>query len=207
MAHEPDLATPERISELLAAWANRDPAAREELVPIVYGELRRLAHHYMRAERAGHTLQPTALVNEACLRLLGQRTKSWENRSHFVAVAAQVMRQVLVDFARRAKAEKRGFGVASEALDESMAADTAETPEMVLALDAALQRLAECDPRQARIVELRYFAGLSIEETAALLEVSPRTVKREWTVARAWLRGELGSANRHSSPTDTTAIG
>jgi RNA polymerase sigma factor (TIGR02999 family) len=137
------------------------------------------------------------LINEAYLRLVAQRERELVNRSHFVAVAAHVMRQVLVDFARHAKAAKRGFGVAPGPLEES-AAVTIENPETVLALDAALTRLAGMDERQARIVELRYFAGLSIDEAAGVMEVSPRTIKREWTSARAWLRGELGASDIHS---------
>ncbi len=192
----------EGVTQLLQRYRHGDAGAEEELFRRVYGELHRLAEHYLRGERPDHTLQPTALVNEAYLRLVRQRSKDWANRSHFIAVAASVMRQVLVDFARRAKAEKRAFGVAPELLEEGMVAVSTEDPETVLALDAALQRLAEFDSRQARLVELRYFAGLSIEETAGLLNVSARTVKREWTIARAWLRAELsvGTAGSPSTP-------
>ena len=181
------------VTQLLHQYRQGDSTAEAQLFSRVYAELHRLAAHYLRGERPDHSLQPTALVNEAYLRLVGQREKEWANRSHFVAVSARIMRQVLVDCARRAKAEKRAFGIAPEQLDESIAG-AAQDPEMILALDGALTRLAEYDERQARVVELRYFAGLSVEETARLLSVSDRTVKREWVLARAWLRGELAGA-------------
>src|SRR5262249_28319521 len=152
------------VTALLERYRHGDRAAESELFQRIVGELRRLAAHYLSRERRDHILQPTALVNEAYLRLVGQREKEWANRSHFVAVAASVMRQVLIDCARQAKAEKRDFGVATE-LDDSIPAVTAH-PDMLIDLDAALTRLAACDERQARVVELRYFAGLSIEETA-----------------------------------------
>jgi RNA polymerase sigma factor (TIGR02999 family) len=186
------------VTQLLRRYRGGDRAAEAELFKRLYDELHRIAAHYLHGERPDHTLQPTALINEAYLRLVAQRERELVNRSHFVAVAALVMRQVLVDFARRAKAAKRAFGVAPVPLEESIAV-TIERPETVLALDAALNRLAEMDERQARIVELRYFAGLSIEEAAEVLDVSPRTIKREWTSARAWLRGELGGADTHSA--------
>jgi RNA polymerase sigma factor (TIGR02999 family) len=189
------------FTQLLRRYRQGDRTSEAELFNRVYGELHRLASHYLRGERPGHTLQPTALVNEAYLRLINQREKEWASRAHFIAVSANVMRQVLVDCARRAKAEKRAFGIAAEPLDESIPVAIQE-PEMVLALDEALARLAQYDERQARIVELRYFAGLSIEETAGLLEVSPRTVKREWTPARAWLHGELSSIDSHPPVTN-----
>jgi RNA polymerase sigma-70 factor, ECF subfamily len=181
------------VTQLLERYRAGDREAEAALFKGVYGELRRLAAHYLRGERPDHTLQPTALVNEAYLRLVRQRDKDWQNRGHFVAVAAKVMRQVLVDFARRAKAEKRGFGIAPHILEDASGAG-GEDPALILALDEALSELARYDERQARIVELRYFAGLSVEETAGLLSVSPRTVKREWTLARAWLHGELTGA-------------
>jgi RNA polymerase sigma factor (TIGR02999 family) len=179
------------VTLLLQQYRSGDSGAEAQLFSRVYGELHRLAAHYLRGERPDHSLQPTALVNEAYLRLVSQREKEWANRSHFVAVSARIMRQVLVDCARRAKAEKRDFGIAPQPLDDSISA-AARDPEMVLALDTALTKLAEYDERQARVVELRHFAGLSVEETASLLGVSPRTVRREWMLARAWLRGELG---------------
>ena len=189
----------EGVTELLHRYREGDRDAEGELFGRVYGELHRLAAHYLKGERQDHTLQPTALVNEAYLRLIGRRHKDWANRAHFVAVAACTMRQVLVDCARKAKAEKRAFGIAPEPLEGRDVAVRIENPDMVLALDAALERLAEYDKRQARIVELRYFAGLSIERTAALLDVSETTVKREWTLARAWLRAELSSGGIESA--------
>jgi RNA polymerase sigma factor (TIGR02999 family) len=191
MAEQPDPAPPERISQLLADWANRDPAARDRLVPIVYGELRRLAHHYMRAERAGHTLQTTALVNEVYLRLAGIDGLRWQDRAHFFAMAATLMRRVLVDYARQRGREKRGAGVSVVSLNENALA--AEPSVDVIALDQALERLAAIDPQQSRIVELRFFTGLSVEETAEALGISPATVKRDWAIAKLWLYNELKS--------------
>jgi RNA polymerase sigma factor (TIGR02999 family) len=181
----------ERISKLLADWANRDPAAREQLVPIVYGELRRLAHHYMRGERAGHTLQTTALVNEVYLRLAGIEAMRWRDRAHFFAMTATLMRRVLVDYARQRGREKRGAGVTVTSLTEN--AVSAQPEVDVIALDEALERLATVDPQQSRVVELRFFAGLSVEETAEALGISPATVKRDWSTAKLWLYNELRS--------------
>jgi RNA polymerase sigma factor (TIGR02999 family) len=189
MAQDPDVAARERISQLLADWANRDPAAREQLVPIVYEELRRLAHHYMRGERAGHTLQTTALVNEVYLRLAGIDALRWRDRAHFFAMAATLMRRVLVDYARQRGREKRGAGVSVTSLDEN--AVTPQPAVDIVALDEALERLAAVDPQQSRVVELRFFAGLSVEETAEALGISPATVKRDWATARLWLYNEL----------------
>ena len=175
---------------MLADWSKEDPAARDALVALVYEELRRLAHHYMHGERANHTLQTTALVNEAYLRLTDLTRMQWRDRGHFFAMAATLMRRILVDHARDRARDKRGGGVIFTALqDEQVAA-----PPTVdaLALDAALDRLAAIDPLHARIVELRYFAGLTIEETSEALGISPATVKREWTWARAWLHRQLG---------------
>jgi RNA polymerase sigma factor (TIGR02999 family) len=188
MAEEPDAAR-ERVSQLLADWANRDPAARERLVPIVYEELRRLAHHYMRGERAGHTLQTTALVNEVYLRLAGIDALQWRDRAHFFAMAATLMRRVLVDYARQRGREKRGAGVSVISLDENALAPQPAID--VVALDDALERLAAVDPQQSRVVELRFFAGLSVEETAEALGISPATVKRDWATAKLWLYNEL----------------
>lgn len=188
MGPDPDEASPERISELLADWANGDPAARERLVPIVYEELRRLAHHYMRGERSGHTLQTTALVNEVYLRLAGIDALRWRDRVHFFAMAATLMRRVLVDYARLRGREKRGAGLSITSLDDA----TAPQPAVdIVALDEALGRLAAVDPQQGRVVELRFFAGLSVEETAEALGISPATVKRDWATARLWLYNEL----------------
>jgi RNA polymerase sigma factor (TIGR02999 family) len=178
-----------RVSQLLTEWANRDPRAREELVPIVYEELRRLAHHYMRGEREGHTLQTTALVNEVYLRLAGIETLQWRDRTHFFAMAATLMRRVLVDYARQRRREKRGGGVSITSLDDNAAAPEAAVD--IVALDQALERLAAFDPQQSRIVELRFFAGMSVEETATALEISPATVKRDWATAKLWLYREL----------------
>jgi len=187
-------------SVLLQRYRAGDLTAQARLYEHLYDELHRLALHYMRGEKSGHVLQPTALINEAYIRLMDQREKDFQNRSHFVGFAATVMRQVLVDFARAANTAKRNFGRNPEPLDESLpVASPAPTDALVLEadllkLDAALIRLERLDERQARVVELRYFAGLSIEATAALLEVSERTVKRDWTQARAWLYGELKSS-------------
>ena len=179
----------QEVARLLADWSNADPAARDALVAIVYDELRRLAHHYMQGERANHTLQTTALVNEAYLRLTDLTRMQWRDRAHFFAMAATLMRRVLVDHARDRARDKRGGGVVFTALeDEPMAAPSSID---ALALDEALDRLAAIDPQHARIVELRYFAGLTIEETSEALRISPATVKREWTFARAWLHHQL----------------
>ena len=179
-----------QVSRLLADWSKEDPAARDALVAIVYKELQRLAHHYMQGERANHTLQATALVNEAYLRLTDLTRMQWRNRAHFFAMAATLMRRVLVDHARDRARDKRGGGVVFTTLQDERVA----TPPGIdaLALDEALDRLAAIDPMHARIVELRYFAGLTIEETSDALGISPATVKREWTFARAWLHHQLG---------------
>ena len=179
----------EQISQLLEAWAGKDPEARDALVPIVYGELHRLAHHYMRTERAGHTLQTTALVNEAYLRLVDVDRVQWRDRAHFFAMAATMMRRILVDHARGHARDKRGGGVVMTSLDENLAAPSRAVD--VIALDEALERLGRIDERQARLVELRYFAGLTIEEAAEALGISAGTLKREWAIAKAWLYREL----------------
>lgn len=191
MGNDPEGAAPDGISELLAGWANHDAAARERLVPLVYQELRRLAHHYMRGERAGHTLQTTALVNELYVRLAGLDRLQWRDRAHFFAMAATLMRRVLVDYARQRGREKRGGGVSVTSLDDQAVAP--EPPVDLLALDEALARLAAADPQQSRVVELRFFAGLSVEETAEALGISPATVKRDWATAKLWLYHELRS--------------
>lgn len=180
----------QQVSRLLADWSKEDPAARDALVAIVYQELRRLAHHYMQGERANHTLQTTALVNEAYLRLTDLTRMQWRDRAHFFAMAATLMRRILVDHARDRARDKRGGGVVFTTLQDERVA----TPPGIdaLALDEALDRLAAIDPVHARIVELRYFAGLTIEETSEALRISPATVKREWTWARAWLYHQLG---------------
>jgi RNA polymerase sigma factor (TIGR02999 family) len=178
-----------QISQLLEAWAGHDPAARDALVPIVFDELHRLAHHYMRTERAGHTLQTTALVNEAYLRLVDVDRMQWRDRAHFFAMAATMMRRILVDHARANGRDKRGGGVVMTSFDEDVTAPSRGVD--VIALDEALDRLGRLDQRQARLVELRYFAGLTIEEAAEALAISPGTVKREWAIAKAWLYREL----------------
>ena len=189
MGQEADARGPEPISQLLADWENHDPGARERLVPIVYEELRRLAHHYMRGERDGHTLQTTALVNEVYLRLAGLDSLRWHDRAHFFAMAATLMRRVLVDYARQRGRDKRGAGVSVISLDENAIAPQPAVD--IVALDEALERLAAVDPQQGRVVELRFFAGLSVKETAEALGVSAATVKRDWATAKLWLYNEL----------------
>jgi RNA polymerase sigma factor (TIGR02999 family) len=191
MGQEADGHGQEPISQLLADWANHDPAARDRLLPIVYEELRRLAHHYMRGERDGHTLQTTALVNEAYLRLAGIDGLQWRDRAHFFAMVATLMRRVLVDHARQRGRDKRGAGVSVTSLDEHAIAPSPAVD--VVALDEALERLTAVDPQQGRVVELRFFAGLSVKETAEALGISAATVKRDWSTAKLWLYNELAS--------------
>jgi len=179
-----------RINELLASWGRGDPEAREALIPVVYAELRRLARRQLWRERPDHTLQSAALVNEAYLRLVRQEPPHWQNRAHFFAVAAQMMRHILVDHARNRRAAKRGAGAPLLTLSPELAPADEREIDLVL-LDDALTRLTELDPEQARLIELRFFAGLSIEETAVVMGISPATVKREWATARVWLRREL----------------
>jgi RNA polymerase sigma factor (TIGR02999 family) len=186
--------SPRDVTQLLVAWGNGNAAAGDELLAAVYAELHSQAARAMRREAVDHTLQPTALVHEAYLRLIDQRRVQWKNRAQFFGVAAQLMRRILVDHARGRDAAKRGGGVATITLEDvDAAADQASDVIDVLALHDAIERLAELDPDQARVIELRYFGGMSIEETAEVLEVSTATVKREWAVARAWLKRELGS--------------
>ena len=182
--------TGQQVTELLVRWHEGDPAALDELMPLVYDELRRLAAHYMSNERRGHTLQTSALVNEAYMRLAGNEQIQWQNRAHFFAVAAQAMRRILVDHARRKHNKKRGGDARWVALDEALVVSDERAAEVV-ALDGALTRLAEVAPRKSQLVELRFFGGLSIEETAEVLNVSPGTVMREWTFTKAWLRKEI----------------
>jgi len=184
------LTPPRDVTDLLVAWGGGDRAALDELMPIVDSELRRLAKGYLARERRNHTLQTTALVNEAYLQLVDQRRVRWQNRAHFFGVAARVMRRILVGHARARRAGKRGHGVVPLSL-EQVDAVKAKAPVDLLGLDEALDRLAEIDPRQGRLVELRFFGGLSIEETAEVLDVSPATVGREWAMAKAWLYDEL----------------
>jgi RNA polymerase sigma-70 factor (ECF subfamily) len=187
---------PGDITLLLTELQTGNRAAESKLVPLVYDELRRVARRYMRGERADHTLQPTALVHEAYLRLIGQRNAQWQNRAHFFGVAAQLMRRILVDHARAHQAVKRGGSEAKLSLDETLAFTEAKGADL-LAVDEALTRLTERDPRQSRIVELRFFGGLTEDEAAEVLGVSTRTVKRDWNVARAWLYKEF-SKGAHS---------
>lgn len=182
---------PEPITELLVAWGHGDQAARDRLVPAVYRELRRRAAGYLRHERSDHTLQPTALVHEVYLRLVDQSRAQWKNRSQFFGLAANMMRRILVDHARERKAQKRGSGLKVSLEGVDIAASRQDVD--LVALDDALDELGALDPRQGQIVELRYFGGLSIEETAQALGLSPATIKREWTMARAWLHGRLKS--------------
>jgi len=184
------------VTELLSQWSSGDRAALDSLVPVVYGELRRMAARYLRRERAAHTLQPTALVNEAFVKLIDQRDVRWQNRAHFFGVAAQLMRRILVDHARERAAEKRGGGRPHVPLDDSLAIGASNQVD-ILAIDEALTRLAAVDSDQVRIVELRFFGGLTIDETAEVLGWSAGSVKREWTVAKAWLQRDLTG---HAAP-------
>ena len=185
---------PSDITELLDGWRRGDRDALERLLPLVYSELRRIAARQLHNERPGHTLQPTALVHEAYLRLANQREVNWRNQAHFFGVAAQVMRRVLVDYARRRAAAKRGEGADLVSIEQ--ASDVASTDLPVLALDAALDRLEKIDPELAKLVELRAFSGLSNEQAAHILDISPSTVKRELRTAKAWLTNELGYGGR-----------
>lgn len=200
MSHQPDNSTADTppapaaetahdVTRLLVDLQRGTDGAADQLVPLVYDELHKLAVHYMRAERGDHTLQPTALVHEAYIRLVDQRNASWQNRSHFFGIAAQAMRRILVDHARRKRAGKREGGD-RVTLDESVAEAPQRSVDLI-ALDDALNKLASLDPRQARVVELRFFGGLDIEQTAESLGISPATVKRDWTFARAFLQREM----------------
>jgi RNA polymerase sigma factor (TIGR02999 family) len=175
---------------LLDRWREGDRRAFEELVPLVYGELRRLARHYLRKERSDHTLQSTALVHEAYLRLAGEKSPQWQNRAHFFGIAANIMRRILVEHARSHGAEKRGGGASRVTLDDAVSLSV-RTDLDIIELDRALSELAELDNRQSSIVEMRFFGGLSIEDVAEVLKISPATVKREWVTARAWLRRSM----------------
>src|SRR5690242_11470459 len=181
----------EGTTQLLIDWSDGDQAALEKLMPLVYDELRRLASNYLRRERASHTLQPTALVNEAYLKLVDQRNAKWQNRAHFFGIAAQLMRRILVDRARQHQAAKRG-GSVQQRISITSAEKFAKQPEVdLLALNEAMEELAAMDPQQSRIVELKFFGGLSIEEIAEVLGIGHATVERDWKMARAWLRRKL----------------
>jgi len=180
-------ASPNDVTQLLVAWGNGDQAARDQLMPLVYAELHRLAHRHIKKERPGHTLQTSALVNEAFVRLVDQRDVHWQSRAHFFGIAAQMMRRILVDYARKRRFAKRGGNQLQVSLNEELVAANQRSAEVVL-LDDALTQLAEIDERKSKVVELKFFGGLSIEETAEALGVSPGTVMRDWTLAKAWLR-------------------
>ncbi len=184
------ISTPTEITQLLIAWNQGDEAARDELMPLVYDELRRLARGYLRRERPNHTLQPTALVHDAFLRLVDQSQVNWQNRAHFFGAAARLMRQVLINHAEARHAAKRGGSAERVSLND-VDRLTVEQEVDLVALDEALKNLERIDPTQGQIVELRFFGGLTIEEIAEVIGVSPATVKREWSTARAWLRREL----------------
>jgi len=186
------LHTTHEVTELLLAWSNGEKAALESLAPLVYKELHRLAHHYMSRERPDHTLQTSALVNEAYLRLVDQKRVQCQNRAHFFAISAQLMRQILINHAQSRRCLKRGRGARKVSLDRAIIVSE-ERSEDLLALDDALNELAKADPRKSKVVELRFFGGLSVEETAEALDVSPVTVMREWRLAKAWLYRELSN--------------
>ena len=183
--------TSSEITLLLQQMSSGDAQASEKLLPLILPELRALARHYLRGERPGHTLQPTALVNEAYVRLVSDQARNWRSRAHFVGVTAGIMRRILIDYARRRQALKRGTQVALIEISDEREGLSAKEAEELIALDAALNRLEVMNPRHRQVVELRYFGGLSVEETAEVLSVSPITVKRDWRVARAWLKGQV----------------
>ena len=190
--------TPEDVTQLLAKWGKGDRAAFNKLIPVVYRELHKMAKRYMAAQAPGHTLQTTAIVNEAYLKLATGSEKNWANRAHFFAVAAKVMRRILVEYGREHRALKRGGAGARVALDEALLV-TEEHLDKALLLDRSLDRLASVDPEHSRLVELRFFGGLSVEETAECLGISQKTVKRDWAVAKAWLHAEVRGQNGNQS--------
>jgi RNA polymerase sigma-70 factor (ECF subfamily) len=192
------LSSQKEVTQLLGDWSGGDERALEKLIPLVQPELHRLAHHYMSRERAGHTLQTTALLDEAYLLLVDHSKRNWQNRTHFVAAAARLMRRIMVDHARERRSLKRGGGALKVTLDEA-AAVTETRSEELLALDDALERLAGLDLRKSQIVELRYFGGLTVEETAEFLKLSQRTVEREWNMAKAWLYRALSGGEPDES--------
>jgi len=182
----------QNVTQLLLGWGKGDKDALDQLLPIVYDELRRQAARYLRRERVGHTLQTTALIHEAYIRLVDQRNVQWQNRAHFFGIAAQLMRRILVDHARTKKRAKRGGSDVRVSLAEATLVTKSKDLDVV-ALDEALERLADIDEQQARIVELRFFSGLTVEETAEVLSISPATVKRDWSMAKAWLHREISN--------------
>jgi len=190
--------SPQEVTQLLVDWSNGDEQALEKLLPLVNSELRRLASHYMRRESPGHTLQTSALVNEAYLRLIDQQQVRWQNRAHFFGIAAQLMRRILIDHARRHHYAKRGGGAPQVSLDETAVVSQERAAELI-AVHEALEQLATFDPRKSRIVELRFFGGLNLDETAEVMELSPRTVQREWRAAKAWLYRMLSPEENHAT--------
>ncbi len=191
-------ASPQQVTQLLQAWSGGEESALEKLVPLVYSELHRLARRYMAREQPGHTLQVTALVSEAYLRLVDSPQANWQNRAHFFAVCAQVMRRILVDRARSRRARKRGMGIPALELDEALVVAPGRSTDLV-ALDDALKDLSALDQRKGQIVELRFFGGLSVEETAEVLKVSKDTVMRDWKLAKSWLRRELNQGESNGA--------
>lgn len=192
-----NVTAPTDFTQLLLSWRNGDKAALDRMTPVLYEELRRLARHFLSAERSDHTLQPTALVHEAYLRLVDQHAVDWQNRAHFLGVAASMMRRILINHARASQAAKREGYTQALALEDALGVFT--NPEIdLLELNRALQQLAEIDPQQGRVVELRYFGGLTIEETAEVMGISPATVKREWGTARLWLLQKIEGPARPS---------
>jgi RNA polymerase sigma-70 factor, ECF subfamily len=181
---------PQEVTQLLVDWGNGNQAALDRLMPLVYTELRQLAHRYMRRERPGHTMQTTALIHEAYLRLVDQNQVRWQHQAHFFGIAARLMRQILIEHARSHTRVKRGGGVGTISLDEAAVVSQMRAMEL-LALDDALERLATIDPRKSQVVELRFFGGLSVEEAAQVLNIAPNTVLRDWRMAKAWLRREI----------------
>jgi RNA polymerase sigma factor (TIGR02999 family) len=192
------LPPPQEITQLLHAWTEGSPEALEKLIPVVYDELHRLAQRYMARERPDHTLQASALVNEAYIRLADVKRMSWQNRAQFFGVSAQLMRHILVDFARRHRSSKRGGGAEVVSLEEALVVSKERGADLV-ALDEALKALTAIDPRRSRVVELRFFGGLSVKETAVVLQLSPETVMHDWKLAKAWLTRELSGAKRHEA--------
>jgi len=191
--------TTEQVTQLLIDWSNGDKAAVDKLIPLVYDELRRLARYYMRRERVGATLQTTALVNEAYMRLVDQKNVQWQNRAHFFAIAAQLMRRILIDRARKRYNSKRGGDVRKVSLDQAAIVSTGRSSDLV-ALDEALTDLEAIDQRKSKVVELRFFGGLNIEETAEVMSISPATVQREWSMAKAWLYREISQTQTGDKP-------
>ena len=189
--------SPPEVTQLLLAWSQGEQAALDKLIPVVTAELRRLAHHYMGGERPDHTLQTTALVNEAYLKLIDQRSVNWQNRAHFFAICARQMRFILTDSHRAKLYQKRGAGAERVSLDESAVMSPAAS-HVLIKIDDALNELAAVDQRKSQVVELRFFGGLSVKETAAVLKVSPETVMRDWKLARAWLLSELDGQTIHA---------